>query len=64
MNPGFEILRRNYPATWPVPTAVGRSVAVADVARHRAERLIQCEEAGMWRQGQPSPYPDDLRPIG
>lgn len=45
-----------------------RSVAVADVARHLAERLrcfdIRCEEAGTRLQSQPSLFPDDLRPIG
>lgn len=45
-----------------------RSIAVADVARHLAERLrcfdIWCEEAGTRLQSQPSLFPDDLRPVG
>jgi hypothetical protein len=45
-----------------------RSTAVADVARHLAERLrcfdIRSEETGAYLQAQPSLFPQDLGPIG
>ncbi|RHW16860.1 hypothetical protein D1610_14210 [Sphingomonas gilva] len=45
-----------------------RRIAVADVARHLAERLrcfdIRCEEMGSPHQGHPSLFPHDLGPIG
>lgn len=45
-----------------------RSIAVADIARHLAERLrcfdIRCEETGTRFQSHPSLFPDYLGPIG
>jgi hypothetical protein len=44
-----------------------RHLAIADIARHLAERLrcfdVRSEELGM-SQGQPSLFPEDLGPIG
>ena len=45
-----------------------RNMAVADVARHLAERLrcfdIRCEELGSPIPAHPSLFPQDLGPIG
>jgi len=45
-----------------------RSIAVADIARHLAERLrcfdIRCEEAGTSLRDQPSLFSHDLGPMG
>jgi hypothetical protein len=49
------------------PDRYRRRVAVAEIARHLAERLrcfdIRCEEAGSRLQGQASLFPDNMRLI-